>query len=364
MKNTFGQNLSITIFGESHGPYIGAVLDGLAPGIKIDNDFIASQLTLRRPAGKISTARQEADEYQIVSGMYRGMTTGTPLTIIIPNKSQHSDDYEMESRIVRPGHADYTAFCKYHGYEDYHGGGHFSGRITAAIVAAGAVVIPELARKGIRVATHISSCAGITDREFGNLDEDITKLNTSAFAVLNDDIKEPMISKMEAIAADGDSVGGILETVVTNMPAGVGEPWFDTVEGVLAHAIYSIPAIKGVQFGNAFSMVNGLGSEYNDSFRMEDGKVVTSTNNNGGINGGITNGMPIIFKCAVKPTPSIYKQQDSVDIIKMTDASLQIVGRHDPAIIHRARVVVDSMTALTMYDLLAGRFGTDYFGGN
>ena len=363
MKNTFGNNLSITLFGESHGPYIGAVLDGLAPGIAIDHDYIKAQLTLRRPAGKISTARVEADEYSIVSGVYRDMTTGTPLCILIPNTSTHSDDYDALSRIARPGHADYTAYCKYHGYEDYHGGGHFSGRITAALVAAGAIVLPELKKKSIEIATHISSCGGIKDRDFENLTEDISKLNSSAFALLDDSVKESMLSRMEEIASQGDSVGGVLETVITGMPAGVGEPWFDTVEGLLSHALYSIPAIKGVQFGAGFDMVNGLGSQFNDAFRMANDTVVTTTNHNGGINGGITNGMPITVRCAVKPTPSIYKEQDSVDILKKENSSLSIVGRHDPAIIHRARVVVDSMAALTVYDLLAGRYGTDYFGG-
>ena len=361
MKNTFGNNMQITLFGESHGAYIGAVLDGLAPGIKIDDEFIANQLTLRRPAGKISTARKEEDPYQIVSGAYEGRTTGTALTIIIPNSSQHSKDYSKTRAIARPGHADYTAYCKYHGYEDYRGGGHFSGRITAAIVAAGAVVIPALNSKGIYIGSHIKQLAGISDREFDNLTEDIRTLSTMSFAVLDKDAGEKMRAAAEAAAADGDSVGGVLETAIIGMPAGVGEPWFDSLESQLSHAMFSIPAIKGIQFGAGFDMVDKRGSEYNDPFKMDGDKVVTTSNNNGGINGGITNGMPVTFRLAVKPTPSIYREQDSVNFIEGADSKLQIEGRHDPAIIHRAKVVVDSMAALCVYDVLCGRFGTDYF---
>ncbi len=364
MKNTFGQNMAVTLFGESHGAYIGAILDGLAPGIEVDEDFIRHNLSLRRPAGKISTARVEQDPFQIVSGVYKGKTTGTALTIIIPNSSQHSQDYENAARAARPGHADYAANVKYHGYEDFRGGGHFSGRITAAVVAAGAVVIPELAKKGIRIGTHIESCGGIKDRAFEDYTADIEKLANTNFPVLSDEQAEKMHDMMEAVAEDLDSVGGVLETVITGLPAGVGEPWFDSVESMLSHALFGIPAIKGVQFGDAFNMVDKRGSEYNDPLRNEDGKIVTTTNNNGGINGGITNGMPVIFKCAVKPTPSIYKKQETIDLNSKENVDVEIKGRHDPAIIHRARIVVDSLTAIVIYDMLSGRFGTDYFGGH
>lgn len=355
--------MSITIFGESHGPFIGATLDGLAPGIEINDEFIKSQLTLRRPAGKISTKRQEADEYQIISGVFEGKTTGTALTIIIPNSSQHSKDYGPMRSIARPGHADYTAFLKYHGYEDYRGGGHFSGRITAALVAAGAIVIPALNKKGIKIATHIKKCAGVSDRDFNNLLEDMDYLNKSLFAVLDSEKGEKMLENMTKIAEDGDSVGGVLETVVLGMPGGVGEPFFDSLESMLAHGLFSIPAIKGVEFGAGFDKIDSLGSEFNDPLRIDNGAVYTTTNNNGGINGGISNGMPITFKCAVKPTPSIYKEQDTIDFLKNEETTLSISGRHDPAIIHRARVVVDSMAALIIYDVLSQRFGTDYFKG-
>ena len=362
MKNSLGENLTVTIFGESHGPYIGVVLDGLAPGIPVNKDFINHQLDLRRPAGKISTARVEKDQYIFASGVFNDKTTGTPLTILIPNTVQHSKDYEKTAMLPRPGHADYTANVKYHGFQDYRGGGHFSGRLTAALVAAGGLVIPELAKKGVKIASHIQSFGGIKDRDFQDYDDDIEALNQTNFAVLDSEKARQMKEKAEAVAAEGDSLGGVLETLVTGLPAGLGEPWFGTLEGLLSCALFSVPAVKGVQFGAGFDLVDGLGSQFNDQFKMEGGKIITKTNNNGGINGGISNGMPIIFRCAVKPTPSIYKQQNTVDMAKKIDALLQIEGRHDPAIIHRARVVVDSVTALVLYDVMAGRYGTDFFG--
>ena len=363
MKNSFGQSVSVTLFGESHGSMIGAVLDGIAPGLDVDISLIEHQLTLRRPAGTTGTKRQERDAFQIVSGVFAGKTTGTPLCILIPNENTRSKDYAATRALARPGHADYTAYCKYHGYEDYRGGGHFSGRLTAALVAVGAVAISALRQKGIFIGTHVLRCAGVDDRAFDILSEDIDNLNTKVFAVLDDAAAEQMQKKIEAAAADGDSVGGILDTAIIGVPAGVGEPWFDTVEGVLSHALFSVPAVKGVTFGDGFPVADATGSTCNDSFRMKDGKVVTATNHNGGVNGGITNGSPIRFQCTVKPTPSIYKVQDTVDFFKMENAELQIAGRHDPAILHRARVVVDSVAALTLCDLLVLRFGTDWLGG-
>lgn len=361
MKNTFGQSLQVTIFGESHGPYIGAVLDGLAPGIKIDRDYIAAKLALRRPAGKISTARCEQDDLQIVSGVFEDYTTGTPLCILIPNSDTHSRDYAAMRSLARPGHADYTAYEKYHGYEDYRGGGHFSGRITAAIVAAGAIAQYAIEDKGIMIGSHISRLAGINDAVMKDYEQDIKTLAGKSFAVLDDEAGQKMREAIETAAAESDSVGGILETAVCGMPAGVGEPWFDSLESMLSHAMFSVPAVKGIEFGAGFAMADMRGSEANDPFRCDGDRIVTTTNNNGGINGGITNGMPIVFRVAIKPTPSIYKSQQTVDFLKNADSELKIEGRHDPAIIHRARIVVDCMTALVMYDALAGRFGTDWF---
>jgi len=358
MKNTFGSSVSVTLFGESHGAEIGAVIDGLAPGIPVDEAFIAAQLTLRRPAGKISTARQEADPFRIVSGIFEGKTTGTPLALLIPNADTRSRDYSRGA--FRPGHADYTANVKYHGFEDYRGGGHFSGRLTAALVAAGAVMISALKRKGILIGTHIARCAGISDAPLGDLSVDLPRLNSLTFAVLDEAQGQKMLIAIEAAAAEGDSVGGILETAVTGLPAGVGEPWFDTLEGVLSHALFSVPAVKGVEFGSGFALADLRGSEANDPIRKGPEGIRTLTNHNGGINGGISNGMPLLFHCAVKPTPSISKEQLSVNGLTGENETLQIRGRHDPAIVHRARVVVDSVTALVLCDQLAQRFGTDW----
>ncbi len=361
MKNTFGNSLSLTLFGESHGEAIGCVLDGISPGIEIDKDFISSQMEKRKGVNALSTQRREKDEVKILSGVFEGRTTGTPICLMIENADTKSKDYSKMKDLARPSHADYTAECKYGGYQDYRGGGHFSGRITAPLVAAGAIALTALESKGIKIATHISRCDDIEDREFENCEEDFELLRTLDMPVLCEKKREEISALIEECKRDGDSIGGILSTAVTGMPAGVGEPWFDTVEGMLSHALFSVPAVKGVEFGAGFSFGKMRGSEANDSFYCDCDTVKTKTNNNGGINGGITNGMPITFRCAVKPTPSIYKKQETVNFKKMTDETLLINGRHDPAIIHRARVVIDSVTALTLCDLLITRFGTDYF---
>ena len=358
MKNTFGSSVCITLFGESHGAGIGAVLDGLAPGIPVDEDRIRHQLTLRRPAGKTGTARRETDAFEIISGVFEGRTTGTPLTILIPNADTRSGDYRRGA--LRPGHADYTAHIKYHGFEDYRGGGHFSGRITAALTAAGAIAITALEARGIRIGTHVARCAGIRDVPFTDYETQIEELNHKVFAVLDSEKGEEMQAAILRAAEAGDSVGGVLETVVTGLPAGIGEPWFDTLESLLAHALFSIPAVKGVEFGDGFALADLRGSEANDPFALQDARMVTRTNRNGGINGGISNGMPVLFRCAVKPTPSISLPQDSVDADGIRSEKLTLTGRHDPAIVHRARVVTDSVTALVLCDALALRYGTDW----
>ena len=359
MKNTFGNAVAITLYGESHGPSIGCVIDGLAPGLPVDEGYIAHLLSKRRPAGAISTARQEADPYVIESGVYNGKTTGTPICIRIPNSDTRSGDY---SRLARPGHADYTAYCKYHGFEDYRGGGHFSGRITAALVAAAGVVIPALEKKGIVIGTHIQRLAGVEDRSFANVIEDIAALHKADFPVLDMANTDIMKQRILDAKADGDSVGGVLETAVVGLPTGVGEPWFDSVESVLSHALFSIPAVKGVEFGDGFALTDMRGSEANDTFNVKDSAVITESNHNGGINGGITNGMPLLFRCAIKPTPTIGKPQHSIDLNSGECAVLQAHGRHDPCIVHRAAVVVEAVTALTLCDLLTTRFGTDWLG--
>ena len=360
MKNTFGNNITLTIFGESHGKMIGATLDGIASGIKIDYELLERRLNERKPYGKISTARKEADEPMIVSGVMNGVTTGTPITILIENTNIKSADYTLVKNCPRPSHADYTASVKYGDFRDYRGGGHFSGRLTAAIVAAGAIIEGALIQKGIFIGTHIKNLNGISDIDFISYADDIKMLSSKLFPVLSDEIADKMIARIESAANDKDSLGGILETAVIGVPAGIGEPWFDTLEGMLAHAIFSIPAIKGVEFGSGFGFANVKGSEANDQFCTDGEKIFTKTNNNGGINGGISNGMPIIFRSAIKPTPSIFKSQDTVNMSTMENTTLLIEGRHDPAIIHRAKPVVDAITAIVLADILVTKYGTDW----
>ena len=364
MKNVLGNSITVSLFGESHGQQIGVMIDGVAPGIDVALEFMRKQLNLRKPHGKISTQRVETDEPHIVSGVFEGKTTGTPICILFENSNTKSKDYSKTKDFMRPGHADFAAIQKYHGYEDYRGGGHFSGRITTPIVAAGAILIDALKKKGIYIGSHIKQCGKIQDKPFTDYEQEISRVNEMIFPVLDEEAAEQIHAYMETAANEGDSVGGILETVVTGVPAGVGEPWFDTMESMLAHGIFSIPAVKGVEFGKGFAFAEMKGSEANDPFEMKENVVVTKTNNNGGINGGITNGMPILFRTVIKPTPSIFKMQDMVNMSTRENVSFQIQGRHDPAIIHRARVVVDSVTAIVISDMLALRYGTDWLKGD
>jgi chorismate synthase len=302
----------------------------------------------------------EEDAFRIVSGTFRGKTTGTPLCILIPNTQNHSSDYENAPRLARPGHADYTAYQKYHGYEDFRGGGHFSGRLTAPLVAAGAIVQTALSAKGITIATHIAAIGGVSDRPFGDFSSDAALLADRDFPVLDEQRGEKMQRSILAAREDGDSVGGILETVVLGMPAGVGEPFFDSIESRLAHMLFSVPAVKGVEFGDGFALADMRGSDANDPMTVQDGKVITTSNHAGGIYGGITSGAPILFRAAIKPTPSIFKEQCTVSLTTGNSATLALKGRHDPCIVHRAAPVFDAVTALLLADLLAERFGTDY----
>lgn len=358
MKSVIGKNVTIALYGESHGESIGIIIDGLAAGIKLDLEDIQNQLDKRRAKGKISTQRQEEDLFHITSGFFNGYTTGTPLHIQIMNKKQESRDYTPE--LLRPSHADYTAYMKYHGYQDYRGGGHFSGRITAPIVAAGAIARQILKQKNIRMATHIKQCLNIHDRDFIDYETDINQLNQTDFAVLDEQAKEKMISLIEKTAADKDSVGGILETALINLPQGIGEPFFHSIESNLSSYLFSIPAVKGVEFGTGFDFVNYHGSEINDAFRIQDNEIITATNHNGGINGGISNGMPLIFRCVIKPTPSIFQTQQTVNFKTKENCELTLQGRHDPAIFHRARIVVDAMTALCILDQCVEKYGIDW----
>ena len=368
MRNSIGTNVVLTLFGESHGPAVGAVIDGLAAGIPVDQDFIASQLSKRRPQGPVDTARREKDQYQILSGVFNGRTTGAPLCIIIPNEDVRSADYEATRSLARPSHADYVAQVKYGGFQDYRGGGHFSGRVTAAIVAAGAIAIKALEAKGICIGTHILECGGVRDTDFNDLGSPesaallasyVKAVNEKDFPVV-EDLEEAITARILAAKSDSDSIGGMIQTAVTGLEPGLGEPWFDSLEGVLSKALFSIGGIKGVEFGSGFGFARMRGSEANDSFCMIDGKVRSLTNHNGGINGGISNGMPVVFNCAVKPTPSIAKEQRTVDFLKGQDAPLCLKGRHDPAIVRRICIVVSSLVAIVLCDVLATSRGTDY----
>ncbi|MCQ2436229.1 MAG: chorismate synthase [Clostridia bacterium] len=358
MKNTFGTSVCVTLFGESHGKYIGATLDGIAPGIEIDEAYISDSLAKRRGDADVSTSRSETDEFIIVSGAYDGKTTGTPLTVLIPNSDVKPGDYTYGT--ARPSHADFTGFSKYHGYEDYRGGGHFSGRLTAALVAVGAIVRRALMNKNIFVGTHILQCGEAFDRVFDRFDEDISALAGMTFPVLDSSAAESVRAEIIASREASDSIGGVLQTAVIGVPAGIGEPWFDTLEGQIAHAVFSIPAVKGVEFGAGFALGFMHGSEANDAMRMVGGRVETVTNMSGGICGGISNGMPIIFQSAFKPTPSIGKPQNTVNFINGTDADMMISGRHDPAVVCRAAPVIDAMTAIVIADVMAQRYGTDW----
>lgn len=358
--NSFGKNLTVTLFGESHGEAIGAVLDGMSAGVKIDFELIEKYLSFRKGESSLSTKRREKDKVRFLSGVKDGVTTGAPIAVVIENVDVKSGDYSDVSHLARPSHADYTAFVKYGGFNDVRGGGHFSGRITAPLVVLGAIALSALEQKGIVIGSHLSRVGEVCDREFLNVKDDIDFLSSRVFAVLDKDAEEKMREEIESAKNDGDSVGGEVETAIVGLPAGIGEPWFDSLESVLAHALFSIGGIKGVEFGlgNGFSKMRG--SKVNDEFIIDNGEVKTKTNRNGGINGGISNGMPVIFRCAIKPTPTIFKEQNTVDYRSLSPAVISIKGRHDPCIAPRIRAVVDAVSAITICDMLIRRYGEEF----
>lgn len=357
MNNTFGNNIQITLFGESHGSSIGVVLDGLPSGLTVSEDSIRQALLRRRPAGEISTARREQDAFTIESGVFNGKTTGTPLCIRIENSDVRSADY---SRVARPGHADITGHIRYGGYEDYRGGGHFSGRITAPLVAAGALFSDALQSKDIVIGTHIQRIADVTDDAFTDKAQ-AEKLSEMSFPVLSEIAVQQMQEKIISAKQDGDSVGGILETKVFGVAAGIGEPWFDSVESMLSHALFSIPAVKGVEFGDGFKLASLTGSTANDPLQMNQGKIELLSEHNGGILGGITAGGPITYRVAVKPTPTISKIQKTVDLATGQTIEHSFTGRHDPCIVHRAAAVVNAVSALVFFDFLTGAYGRGWW---
>ena len=357
--NTIGNLCTLTVYGESHGPAIGAVLDGLPAGAVIDWDEVRREMARRAPGrSALSTARKETDAFTVESGYFQGHTTGTPLSVRIANGDPHSKDYDLLRHVMRPGHADYTGHVRYGGWNDYRGGGHFSGRLTAPIVFAGAVAKQLLRAEGVTVGAHILRIAHVWDAPFpplGVAAETLAVLAADDLPLLDGTKAEPMRAAILAAKRDGDSVGGVVECMAVGVPAGAGDPLFDTVEGRLAAALFSVPAVKGVEFGDGFAMAGMRGSEANDPMRFEDGRVVSAANHNGGVLGGITSGAPLLFRAAVKPTPSIAKPQRTVDLDTGEDTELSVRGRHDPCIVPRAVAVIEAAAAWTLLDLLMER---------
>jgi chorismate synthase len=350
LSGVWGNKIKYSIFGESHGNGIGIVIDGLEPGIELDLDAISKEMERRAPGkNKLSTSRNEKDQFEILSGVFQDKTTGAPLCAIIRNNNQHSKDYSKTKDLIRPGHADYTGRIKYNDFNDYRGGGHFSGRITAPLVFAGAVAKQVLIKKGIIIGSHIYSIKNIKDDKFDLAsikEESLKELTKMDFPVINSEKNSIMKEEILKAREEKDSIGGIIECAAINLPSGIGSPYFDSIESSLSHLLFSIPAVKGVEFGLGFEITELLGSKANDEYYIEDEVINTYTNNNGGILGGITNGMPLVFRVAIKPTPSIAKSQRTVDIIKRENTNIEVHGRHDPCIVQRAIPVVEAVTAM------------------
>ena len=348
--NTVGKIFKITSFGESHGRCIGIVVDGCPAGLKISEKDIQKELDRRRPGqSKVATSRVEEDRVEILSGIFKGFTTGAPICMLVWNKDVDSNEYEKMRFTPRPGHADYTAFMKYKGFNDYRGGGRFSGRITAGFVMAGAIAKKLLSQAKIEILAHTVEIAGVKaePKSFDEIRENIEK---NIVRCGDPEAAKKMVRAIEKAREEGDSVGGIIEVIALNVPVGLGEPVFDTLEGDLAKALFAIPGVKGVEFGSGFRGARLRGSENNDEFMIKNGKIVTETNNSGGILGGISNGMPIVCRVAVKPTPSISKLQKTVNVKEMKNIKLKIKGKHDPCIVPRAVPVVEAMIAIVLAD--------------
>ncbi len=358
MSANWGKNIELSIFGESHGKAIGINLGKLPAGLKIDMALIEKEMLRRAPGNnKLSTARKEKDQIEIMSGIQDGITTGAPLCALIYNSDQHSKDYSLLETHMRPGHSDFAAYVKYHGYNDVRGGGHFSGRITAPIVFAGAVIKQILAQQEIYVGAHIKSIQSVQDQVFdAALDKRVfDQLSQQLYPVLDTAVFPKMEAVVEVARTQYDSVGGQIECGVIGLPAGIGEPFFDSLESTIAHLMFSIPAVKGLEFGDGFDLCRMLGSQANDSYYYEDNKVKTKTNHNGGIVGGISNGMPITFTVGIKPTPSIAQKQQTINVETKENTEIEIKGRHDPCIVFRAVAVVEAMCAIAIYEAMGGK---------
>ncbi|XAM51603.1 Chorismate synthase [Terrisporobacter vanillatitrophus] len=356
LSGMWGNNIKISIFGESHGSAIGINMDNLPPGFTLDMKEIMREMKRRAPGNNnLSTSRKEDDEPEILSGYFQGKTTGTPLCAIIRNKDNKSKDYSKIKNVMRPGHGDYPGFVKYNGFNDYRGGGHFSGRITAPLVFAGAICKQVLREEKIEIVAHVQSIGDIKDKSFLDCDLDkelISSLKYEEFPLINKNLEDKMKNEILNARKEGDSVGGVIECMILGVKAGVGSPFFDSVESTLSHLMFSVPAVKGIEFGRGFDITKIKGSKANDEYYLDEKKIKTKTNNNGGISGGITNGMPIIFRVAIKPTPSIYKEQCSVTICTMEETTLKIEGRHDPCIVQRALPVIEGVSAIGILDLI------------
>ena len=353
MSSMTGKNIKISVFGQSHSEGIGVVIDGLPTGVRLDMEKIYAFMARRAPGNNaMSTARKEADKPEIISGLADGITCGAPLCAIIRNTNTRSGDYSNLKDCPRPSHADFAASIRYNGFNDVAGGGHFSGRLTAPLCFAGAVCMQILNDMGIEVKAHIYSIAGIKDESFDLVNIQDCNIASKDFPVIDDAAGQKMIDAILEAKSQADSVGGIIECAVTGVAAGYGDPMFDGVENIIAKNIFAVPAVKGIEFGNGFGCAEIKGSENNDPYRIVDGKVTTLTNNAGGITGGITTGMPIVFRAAIKPTPSIGKEQQSVSLSKNENADLAITGRHDPCIIQRAVPVIEAVAAMSILDII------------
>ena len=362
MRGSFGEHYKLTIFGESHGPAIGMVVDGLPAGMPIDEEAIARDMARRAPGNDpTATARKEADRVRIVSGVFEGRATGTPLCGIIENTNTRSGDYAQLRALMRPGHADYAGHVRYGGFNDPRGGGHFSGRLTAPLVFAGSLARAFLAQRGIHIGAHIAAIAGIEDARFDPVRVDagtLAALRESRFPLLDPSLETPMREAVQAAREAQDSVGGVIECAAVGVPAGIGSPFFGSVESVVGSLAYAVPAVKAVEFGDGMGIAGLRGSQANDPMRMRDGRVTLLSNHNGGVTGGITDGMPVILRVAIKPTPSIASEQQTVDVLAGEDATLSVRGRHDPCIVPRAVVVIESVLAIGLTELILGQTST------
>ena len=359
MSSTYGENLKLSIFGQSHGPAIGMTLDGIPAGLAVDTEKLQQFLNRRAPGqNDWSTPRKEDDRPEFLGGIIDGYTCGAPIAAVIRNKNIRPGDYANLKDQPRPGHADYTAQIKYGGFQDASGGGHFSGRLTASLCIAGGLCKQWLEEMGIRIGAHILAIGEAGDVYFDPLDPELESI-FSDFPVIDADAGISMKDTIERAKASGDSVGGIIECAITGIPAGIGEPMFGGIESKIAQIIYGIPAVKGLDFGIGFDCACAPGSQTNDDFSVYDGKIVTKTNNCGGILGGISNGMPVLFSVAFKATPSISCQQTTVSMTNLESVSLNVAGRHDPCIVPRAVPIVEAAAAIAIYDLILGNTQTD-----